>query len=73
VKGLDPLSSLATVQKILRHSDPTVTAEVYAHLDLDDMREGINRLQFGAVGSSNTNGSYVRPVASAPTGSGMSG
>lgn len=63
---------LATVQRILRHSDPTITAEVYGHLDLDDMREGINRLQFGAGTSSTKNGSYVRPVASAPTGRGRS-
>ena len=35
---------LATVQRILRHTDPKITAEVYGHLDLDDMREGLNRL-----------------------------
>src|SRR5215831_11684243 len=37
---------LATVQRILRHSDPAITSEVYGHLDLDDMRAGINRLSF---------------------------
>ncbi len=37
---------LAIVQKILRHSDPAITSEVYGHLDLEDMRAGINRLSF---------------------------
>ncbi|TMB31673.1 MAG: hypothetical protein E6J58_24180, partial [Deltaproteobacteria bacterium] len=27
---------LAIVQRILRHTDPKVTSEVYGHLDLDD-------------------------------------
>ena len=40
---------LATVQRILRHSDPSITAEVYGHLDLDDMRAGINRLRIEAL------------------------
>jgi integrase len=35
---------LATVQRILRHSDPAITTEVYGHLDLDDMRKGLNQL-----------------------------
>ena len=35
---------LATVQKILRHSDPRLTAEIYGHLDIDDMRKGLNTL-----------------------------
>jgi integrase len=37
---------LATVQKILRHSDPELTAETYGHLDLKDMRRGLDRLTF---------------------------
>ncbi len=37
---------LATVQRILRHSDPATTSEIYGHLDLEDMRAGINRLSF---------------------------
>ena len=37
---------LATVQRILRQSDPAITSEVYGHLDLEDMRAGINRLSF---------------------------
>ena len=38
---------LATVQRILRHTDPKITAEVYGHLDLGDMRAGLNRLELG--------------------------
>jgi hypothetical protein len=34
---------LATVQRILRHSGPAITTEVYEHLDLDDMRKGLNQ------------------------------
>jgi len=37
---------LATVQRILRHTDPAITSEIYGHLDLEDMRTGINRLAF---------------------------
>jgi integrase len=37
---------LATVQRILRHSDPELTAETYGHLDLEDMRRGLDRLTF---------------------------
>ena len=37
---------LATVQRILRHSDPAITTEVYGHLDVEDMRKGINQLDF---------------------------
>lgn len=29
---------LAVVQRILRHPSPTITIEIYGHLDLDDMR-----------------------------------
>jgi hypothetical protein len=37
---------LATVQRLLRHSDPAITTEVYGHLDVEDMRRGINQLAF---------------------------
>ena len=37
---------LATVQRILRHSDPAITTEVYGHLDVEDMRKGLNQLSF---------------------------
>ncbi len=35
------------MQKILRHSNPALTSEIYGHLDMTDMRAGINRLSFG--------------------------
>ena len=35
---------LAVVQRVLRHSDPNITASVYGHLDIDDMRAGVNVL-----------------------------
>jgi integrase len=34
---------LAHVSKILRHSDPSITLRVYGHLDIEDMRKGIER------------------------------
>jgi integrase len=37
---------LATVQRILRHTDPAITSEIYGHLDLDDMRAAVNQLSF---------------------------
>src|SRR5207245_1486448 len=33
---------LATVQRVLRHSDPNLTAGTYGHLDLDDVRSGLD-------------------------------
>ncbi len=38
---------LATVQRILRHSNPTITSEIYGHLDLEDLRRGVEKLSFG--------------------------
>jgi integrase len=38
--------SLATVQRLLRHSDPAITSEIYGHLDVEDMRAAVNRLAF---------------------------
>jgi hypothetical protein len=38
---------IATVQRILRHTDPAITSEIYGHLDVEDMRTGVNRLDFG--------------------------
>jgi integrase len=40
---------LAVVQRILGHSSPTVTAGVYGHLDVDDMRAGLEQLSFRPV------------------------
>jgi integrase len=38
--------SLAVVQRVLGHSSPVVTSSVYGHLELNDMRAGIERLSF---------------------------
>jgi hypothetical protein len=37
------------VQRLLRHSDPAITTEVYGHLDVEDMRRGTNPLAFQAA------------------------
>ena len=37
---------LAIVQRILRHSSPTITAMVYGHLDLGDMTDALGLLSF---------------------------
>lgn len=42
---------LATVQRILRHTDPAITSEIYGHLDLDDMRKAVNKLLFRPTGT----------------------
>ena len=34
---------LATVQRILRHSNPRLTSEIYGHLDVDDMRKWVDQ------------------------------
>jgi len=39
---------LAVVSKLLRHSDPKITLETYGHLDVEDLRAGVDRLAFGA-------------------------
>ena len=40
---------LAVVQRILGHSSPTITAGVYGHLDVEDMRAGLEQLSFQAA------------------------
>ena len=50
--------SLAVVSKLLRHSDPKLTSEVYGHLELEDMRRGVDRLDFGPA--------QIPPTAAAP-------
>jgi hypothetical protein len=39
----------AAVQRILRHSDPRITTEVYGHLLPGYLRDEIDRLRFGVV------------------------
>ncbi len=42
---------LATVQRVLRHTDPRLTAMTYGHLDVSDMRAGLNGLASAALGN----------------------
>jgi hypothetical protein len=35
------------VSKVLRHSDPKLTSEIYEHLEVEDMCRGLERLGFG--------------------------
>jgi len=35
---------LVVAQRILRHSDPRLTANVYSRVDLGDLRAGLNRI-----------------------------
>lgn len=42
-------ASLATVQKILRHKEPTLTINTYGHLTESFLGEEVNRLPFGAT------------------------
>ena len=39
----------AAVQRILRHSDPRITTEVYGHLAPDYLKAEVDRLRFGAA------------------------
>jgi len=41
-------ASPAAVQRILRHSDPRITMDVYGHLVPGFLRDEVNRLSFGA-------------------------
>jgi len=41
---------LVVAQRILRHSDPRITANVYSRVDLGDLRDGINRIVMPADG-----------------------
>ena len=56
------------VQKVLRHSDPKITAEVYGHIDLGDLRTGLERLRIypvpEALASTQTPTPVVYPVVS---------
>jgi integrase len=35
---------LVDAQRILRHSDPRITQEVYTHVDLEQLRSAVNRM-----------------------------
>ncbi len=40
-------ANLPAVQRILRHSDPKITTEIYAHLAPEYLRAEVDRLSFG--------------------------
>jgi integrase len=48
---LKALVPLATVQRVLRHTDPRLTAMTYGHLDVSDMRARLNGLATAAIGN----------------------
>jgi len=35
---------LQKAQRILKHSDPALTAQIYSHLEVDDLREAVERI-----------------------------
>jgi integrase len=41
---------LVVAQRILRHTDPRLTANIYSRVDLGDLRDGINRIALPADG-----------------------
>ena len=40
---------LVVAQRILRHSDPRLTASFYSRVDLGDLRAGLNRIDIPAI------------------------
>jgi len=36
---------LQKAQRILKHSDPALTAQIYSHLEVDDLRDAVDRMQ----------------------------
>jgi hypothetical protein len=55
--------SLATVQKVLRHSDPELTTAIYGHLDITDTRAALDRLTFEETGAGRPSAPDGAPVA----------
>ncbi len=53
----------AAVQRILRHSDPKLTMDVYGHLAPGYLRTEIDRLSFGAAPASTIDEAAVLPAA----------
>ena len=41
---------MVVAQRILRHKDPRLTANVYSQVDLGDLRAGINRMAIPDMG-----------------------
>lgn len=52
----------AAVQRILRHSDPRITTEVYGHLAADYLRDEANRLRFFTEKPTPAVEPHVQPV-----------
>jgi hypothetical protein len=55
------------VQRILRHSDPRITTEVYGHLVPDYLRSEIDRLRFGTA-PANDLSTELQPSGAIATG-----
>lgn len=55
--------SLATVQKVLRHSDPELTTAIYGHLDIADTRAALDRLTFEETDADRPSAPDGAPVA----------
>jgi len=47
-------ASLVVAQRILRHSDPRLTANVYSRVDPGDLRDGINKIGIAVHGVAGT-------------------
>jgi hypothetical protein len=47
-------ASLTDVQKIMRHSDPKLTANTYGHFSADYLRTAMGKLQLHASGPAET-------------------
>jgi integrase len=62
-------ASLAAVQRIMRHSDPRITMEVYAHLAPGYLRDEVDRLRFGSSDAGADDEQAVAQLAArGPTG-----
>ncbi|WP_225409277.1 nucleotide exchange factor GrpE [Stigmatella hybrida] len=59
------------MQRILRHSDPAITSEVYGHLDVEDMRKGLNQLAFGPTVTGLTEALLAAGTEPAPLAAGV--
>ncbi|MCC6811335.1 MAG: tyrosine-type recombinase/integrase [Deltaproteobacteria bacterium] len=58
MSGVNP----AAVQRIMRHSNPKLTTEVYGHLAPNYLRDEVNRLQFDFGSSANENEALQEPT-----------
>ena len=56
----------AAVQRILRHSDPRITTEVYGHLAADYLKREVERLHFGPPAAPSQDAASPPQVAQEP-------